>query len=61
MVIVNILLMTAMAMFVTETIITVVLHRKMKKKLDKERELHEAKRIEYEKLIQALPIQRNLL
>ena len=46
---------------VTETIVTVVLHRKMKKKLDKESELYEAKRIEYEKLIQALPIQRNLL
>ena len=46
---------------VTETIITVVLHRKMKKKLDKERELYEAKRIEYEKLMESLPIQRNLL
>lgn len=46
---------------VAETIITVVLHRKMKKKLDKERELYETKRIEYERLIEALPIQRNLL
>lgn len=46
---------------VIETVVTVVLHRKMKKKLDKEREMFEAKRIEYERLIEALPIQRNLL
>jgi hypothetical protein len=46
---------------VVETIVTILLHRRMKKKLDKERELYEAKRIEYEKLIEALPIQRNLL
>ena len=46
---------------VTETIITVVLHRKMKKKLDAERILYETKRIEYERLVEALPIQRNLL
>ena len=46
---------------VAETIITVVLHRRIKKKLDKEREMFEAKRMEYEKLIAALPIGRGLL
>ena len=46
---------------VIETVVTVVLHRKMKKKLDKEREMFEAKRIEYEQLILALPIGRGLL
>jgi hypothetical protein len=46
---------------VVETIVTILLHRRMKKKLDAERILYETKRIEYERLVEALPIQRNLL
>lgn len=46
---------------VIETVVTVVLNRRMKKKLDKERELYETKRKEYETLIEVLPIGRNLL
>ena len=44
-----------------ETVVSAIIWHRWKKKLDKERELYEAKRIEYEKLIEALPIQRNLL
>lgn len=53
---------------VTETAITVVGYRRMKKRLDNERRMfedarkeHEEARSEYERLIQALPIGRNLL
>lgn len=46
---------------VTETIISAILYRKMKKRLDAERILYETKRNEYERLIEALPIGRNLL
>ncbi len=44
-----------------ETVVSAIIWHRWKKKLDKERELYEAKRIEYERLIEALPIQRNLL
>lgn len=46
---------------VIETIIAVVLHRRMKKKLDIERKQYETKRTEYEQLIEALPTGRNTL
>lgn len=46
---------------IVETIVTILLHRRMKKKLAAERILYETKRNEYEKLIEVLPIQRNLL
>lgn len=46
---------------VTETALTTILYRRMKKRLDAERRMYEDKRNEYETLIQALPIQRNLL
>uniref|UniRef100_A0AAU7YTH6 Uncharacterized protein n=1 Tax=Stenotrophomonas phage vB_SmaS_QH3 TaxID=3229738 RepID=A0AAU7YTH6_9CAUD len=46
---------------VTETALSAYLYRKMKKRLDDERRMYEDKRKEYETLIQALPIQRNLL
>ena len=46
---------------IIETAVSAYAWRKWKKKLDKERELYETKRIEYERLIEALPIQRNLL
>ena len=44
-----------------ETVESAIIWHRWKNKLDKERELYEAKRIEYERLIEALPIQRNLL
>ena len=44
-----------------ETVVSAIIWHRWKKKIDKERELYEAKRIEYERLIEALPIQRNLL
>ena len=46
---------------IVETIVTILLHRRMKKKLDAERILYETKRKEYERLIEALPIGQNLL
>ena len=46
---------------ISETVVSWIIWHRWKKKLDKERELYEAKRIEYERLIEALPIQRNLL
>jgi len=46
---------------VTETALTTILYRRMKKRLDAERRMYEDKREEYERLIAALPIQRNLL
>lgn len=46
---------------VTETALTIYGYRRMKKRLDAERRLYEDKRTEYETLIQALPIGRNLL
>ncbi len=49
------------ALSIAETAITFKLYRKMKKALDNERQRCEDKRVEYEKLIEALPIGRNLL
>ena len=46
---------------IVETIITVVLHRKMKKKLDKERILYETKRKEYEEATANANTWRNVL
>lgn len=46
---------------VVETTITIILHRRMKKRLDEERKKLQDKQTEYESLIQALPIGRNLL
>jgi len=46
---------------VTETALTIYGYRRMKKRLDAERKAYEDKRTEYETLIQALPIGRNLL
>lgn len=46
---------------IVETIVAILLHRRMKKKLDAERTLYETKRMEYEALIEALPIGRNML
>lgn len=46
---------------VTETIVSAILYRRMKKRLDNERRMYEDKRTEYERLIEALPIGRNLL
>lgn len=46
---------------VTETAVSAILYRRLKKRLDKERKAYEDKRTEYERLIEALPIGRNLL
>jgi hypothetical protein len=46
---------------VVETTITIILHRRMKKRLDEERKKLEDKQTEYETLIRALPIGRALL
>jgi hypothetical protein len=46
---------------VTETIVSAIIYRRWKKKLDNERRLYEDKRKEYERLIEALPIGRSLL
>lgn len=46
---------------VTETIVSAILYRRLKKRLDNERRMYEDKRVEYERLIEALPIGRNLL
>lgn len=44
-----------------ETVVSAIIWHRWKKKLDKERELYEDKRKEYERLIEALPIGRSLL
>lgn len=49
------------AVSVTETALSAYIYHRWKKKLDNERRLYEDKRKEYETLIQALPVQRNLL
>lgn len=46
---------------IVEASISAYFWRKHKKMLDNERKLYEAKREEYERLIQSLPIGRNLL
>jgi len=46
---------------IVETTVTIILHRRMKKRLDEERQKLQDKKTEYESLIQALPIGRNLL
>lgn len=46
---------------ITETIISAYAWRKWRKRLDAERILYENKRIEYERLIEALPIGRSAL
>lgn len=46
---------------VTETALTAIAYRRMKKRLDAERRMYEDKRKEYEALIEALPIGRNML
>lgn len=46
---------------VTETIVSAILYRRMKKRLANERRMYEDKRTEYERLIEALLIGRNLL
>ncbi|AEX56085.1 hypothetical protein KL1_00050 [Burkholderia phage vB_BceS_KL1] len=49
------------ALSVAEAIVSAYLCRRYKKRLDNERRMYEDAKTEYETLIRALPIQRNIL